>query len=334
MTEQFKALRALEHLDGYRRLFFDPVFWTPFVEEVCRRHGLKPSGPVRGGVAGTCPAFVVGERWLVKFFGRLFDGGPSFRVELEAWKLIAGEPDIPSAPVLASGQLIPGAVEDPHSEWPWPYLVFDFIPGLSIGEQMDEVSEVDWLRVAGEMGIIIRRLHSISLAGSTIFPNHHRSYLEFLREQKAVCVQNQSEWGTLSPHLIEQIEGYLPPLEALVDTSCSPHLIHADLTRDHLLGRVENGRWRSLALIDFGDAMTGDLLYELAALHMDLFRGQKPLLSAFLNAYELPPAARRDLPRQALATSLLHRFNVFAGLSPERLQARSLDDLAQELWGE
>jgi hygromycin-B 7''-O-kinase len=38
-------------------------------------------------------------------------------------------------------------------------------------------------------------------------------------------------------------------------------------------------------LIDFGDAMVGDLHYELAALHLDLFDCDKRLLRQFLDHY-------------------------------------------------
>ncbi|MBE0699083.1 MAG: phosphotransferase, partial [Anaerolineaceae bacterium] len=131
-----------------------------------------------------------------------------------------------------------------------------------------------------------------------------------------------------------QIEKFLPPLETLVDHNRPVHLIHSDLTRDHLLGQVVEGRWQTLGLIDFGDAMTGDLLYELAALHLDLFRGDRRLLSTFLAAYGLNPAERSGLARKALATALLHQFNVFGGLPPEMLQVKTLEALAETLWGE
>ena len=62
--------------------------------------------------------------------------------------------------------------------------------------------------------------------------------------------------------------------------------------------------------------MTGDLLYELAALHLDLFAGDPRLLAAFLDAYGLPAAQRADLPRKALATALLHRSTCLPGCPP------------------
>ncbi len=79
--------------------------------------------------------------------------------------------------------------------------------------------------------------------------------------------------------------------------------------------------------------MTGGLLYELAALHMHLFRGENALLRAFLDEYGLDAASRAGLPAQAMAVALLHRFNVFSAVPPERLRAASLSELAARLWG-
>jgi hygromycin-B 7''-O-kinase len=320
-------LAQLEDLDGYRRLFADGAFWTPYAQEVCLRHRLEPCFPTRVGVPGTCPAVIVAERWVVKFFGRLFEGGQSFAVEQEAARLVGDDLDIPTARVRASGELAPG------EDWPWPYLVFDFIPGKSIGEQFEQVSPADLLRVARELGAAARRLHAIPLGNSTVFPNSHREYRALLEAQRAGCSDRHQGWGSLPRHLISQIDDFLPATDELIDENRPPHLIHADLTRDHLLGRIVEDRWQTLALIDFGDAMTGDLLYELIALHLDLFCGEKALLAAFLEAYGYPREAYPPLPRQALATALLHRFNVFAGLPVEMLRVRTLQELAQDLWG-
>lgn len=324
-------LSALDDLDSYRRLFTDADFWAPYVRQVCRRHGFVPCEPIRLGVPGTCPVFIIADRWLVKFFGRLFDGAESFAVEQEANRLAAQDPAIPAARVLASGSL---RAED----WPWPYLVYAFIPAISAGEAAEQAAggqllPADRLQIAADMGGIVRRLHALPLAGSPVFPNDWAPYRRFLDGQRAVCMQNQRDWGSLPAHLVDQIDAFMPPLENLVDSGRPPHLIHADLTRDHLLGRIENGRWRTMALIDFGDAMTGSLLYELAALHMDLFDRDPAMLSAFLDTYGIDPAARAGLPQKALATSLLHRFNMFFNLSAEQVNVGTLDELAQAIWG-
>ncbi len=195
------------------------------------------------------------------------------------------------------------------------------------------MSAADRLRIALEMGELVRRLHALPLTGSPVFPDHYTDYLGFLGAQRAACQNNHRGWGTLPARLLAQIEQFIPDPEKLVNTHRPPHLIHADLTLDHLLGRIADGHWQTLALIDFGDAMTGDLLYELAALHLDMFRADRRLLSAFLDGYSLPAEERANLPRRALAMALLHQFNVLAGLPGELLEVDSLEELAQRVWG-
>jgi aminoglycoside phosphotransferase len=320
-------LDRLDDLKQYRQLFTRVTFWEPFVADICQRHHLLPSAPVRIGIPGTCPTFIVGERWVVKFFGRLFDGATSFLVEREAGRLIALDAAIPTAQVIAQGKLR-------DQDWHWPYLVYRYLPGVSLGELAEQINQQDWQRIAHQLGQITRRIHALPLQGSTVFPADHSAYTRFLTAQRAMCAANHQAWGTLPAHLVAQIEDYLPAVESLVDHSRSAHLIHADLTRDHLLGRVVNGHWQTLGLIDFGDAMTGDVLYELVALHLDLFHGEIQWLHTFLDAYHLSLALRRDLPRKAMATTLLHQFNVLGSLPLEMLQVNTLAELASRLWGE
>lgn len=322
------SLDDLEQIEGYRVLFTDTKFWTPFVKEMCARHRLGCQA-VRTGIPGTCPTFIVDERWVVKFFGRLFEGRASFEAEREAARMAAQDPLIRIARVIAAGAARTG--EPPA--WPWPYLIFDYIPGESIGQAREHLRRADRLRAAQMLGDTLRRIHALSLAGSPVFPNGHAPYRRFLEAQRAACVDHQRAWGSLPAHLVAQIDAFMPPLDALVDDHLSPHLIHADLTADHLLGQAQDGCWTALALIDFGDAMTGSLYYELAALHLDLFKGDPEMLAAFLDTYGLDAALRASLPRRALAAALLHRFDVFQAVPRALLQAETLDALARELWG-
>ncbi len=333
-----KSLSALDDLDSYRQLFTDVNFWSPYVWQVCERHGLS-CARVRTGVPGTCPVFIAADsagvdRWVVKFFGRLFDGAKSFASEQEAGRLAGLDPEIRTTRMAAAGELLAHrkllvSMEDNERNWPWPYLIFDYIPGVSMGEVMEQVSLQDRLRAARELGDTARRIHALPLQGSPVFPNSHAPYLRFLEQQRAGVAERQRAWGSLPPRLVAGIDEFIPSPRELVDRTRPPHLIHADLTRDHLLGRLENGRWTSLAIIDFGDALTGDLLYELCALHLDLFGSDKRLLAAFLKAYGIFTLS----PRSALATALLHQFNVFAAVPEEALQVETLDELAEVLYG-
>lgn len=322
----------LENMDGYRRYFSDPAAWRPYVEQVCRRHTFSPVREVRIGVPGTCPTFIVDDRRVVKFFGRLFDGGHSFQVELELGKWAAGL-GLPVPEIVAEGRLLRSAKAG--GGWPWPYLVFEYVPGESIGEVYEQTGLGDRLALARWMADITRRMHRAAIPESDIFHPAWDAFTGLLHSQRRSCRDSFQEWGSLPEHLLAQLDDFLLPVDELVDPRSAPHLIHADLTVDHVLGRLEGGRWHSLALIDFGDAMTGNLYYELVALHLDLFHGDKRLLAAYLDAYGLDEPARRQLPVRAMNMALLHRFNVLGPVfkrNPSLEQVSTLNELADVLW--
>lgn len=320
-------LAKLETLGGYRLGFANPRLWQPYIRAVCQRHGFIPCQQIRTGTAGTYPTFIVEERWVVKFFGRLFAGEISFQVEQEVNRLLTDN-SIESFPTI----LVSGDLFKDKTGWRWPYLVYPYFPGVSIGEVYSQVSLEEKLRQAQYLGEMTRWLHTLPLTGSQLFRPDWEAYLGFLRAQRALCQQNQRQWQSLPIHLIEQIEGFLPPVEDLFTAGEMPHLIHADLTRDHILGCLVGNSWHTGAVIDWGDAMTGSLFYELAALHLDLFQYDTRLLRVFLQAYGLPLAAMKDMPRLAMSTALLHNFDVFTGIQSLARQVDSLQQLADILW--
>jgi hypothetical protein len=63
----------------YLRRFVDVEFWTPYVLEVMRRHGI-PDAQIGVGAGGTFPTFLFGEH-VAKFFPRRFHGGECFAIE-------------------------------------------------------------------------------------------------------------------------------------------------------------------------------------------------------------------------------------------------------------
>ena len=158
--------------------------------------------------------------------------------------------------------------------------------------------------------------------------------MSFLDGQRAGCAERQRERGRLPDRLVEQVETYLLPSTDLRLPGERPHLIHADLTEDHLLGRVTAGCWTSMALIDFGDARTGSLFYELGALHLSLFGADRRLLSVFLEAYGATGLDGADFARRAMSCALLHEFNVFEGLAqrPDLREVETLEQMGEALW--
>jgi Ser/Thr protein kinase RdoA (MazF antagonist) len=176
-------------------------------------------------------------------------------------------------------------------------------------------------------------MQRLPLDGVPILSTGWQGYTVFLQTESDHCIANHRAWKSLPEHLIDQLADYLLPVEYLADPQLPYGLIHADITRDHILGRLDAGRWVTLGLIDFGDARVGNVYYDLAALHFDLFRGDKRLLRVFLEAYGLDD--QRDFNHKAMSAALLHQFNVFSLLpeiEPRAHQAATLSDLARMIW--
>ncbi len=311
-------------MSEYSRLFCDVHLWQPYVRQVCAAHGLA-CGAVESPTPGSFPTFSVDRCWVVKFFGPLLDGGRCFTVEQAAGRLLAQQPLLPGAALVAEGRLLRG-----ETAWDWPYLIYEYIAGESIATVFERLSLAEKLAAADRLGGWVRGLHSLPLPVNGPFELDWQGFTQFLAGQRAGCATRHAAWGSLPPDLAAQVEDYLPLAGDWYTPSEHPHLIHADLTGDHLLGRQLPEGWQACALIDFGDARTGSLYYELAALQFSLFRGDRRLLAAFLAAYGFTPPP--DFSRRALVFCLLHQFNVLAEQPAVVQSARSLSDLAEMLF--
>ncbi len=321
----------------YAAHFMDVGLWEPIVRWVCTQHGLEYLR-LNPCLPGSFPTFKVelhvrgdqksASSLVVKFFGPLFDGLMSFEVERDLGSWLSQESlPIPSPHILAEGQL----------DKTWRYLFFEYVPGDSIGQVRDRISRKDWLLEAKRLGAYLNRLHSLRIPNSIeetgeIQPGW-KSYASFLRTQRRNCVANHQAWNDLPARLLDQIETFIVPAEELIDFSAQAYLIHADLTADHLLGRLVNGAWMTQAIIDWGDARTGNLFYELVALHLDLFRSDQDLLRCFLEAYNPSSFYQREFARKAFSTVLLHEFPMPAYVYAPHQDVSSLQELAARLFG-
>lgn len=315
----------------YGKHFMDGAFWRPYVEAICARCELSPCREIRAGLPGTFPVFIVDGRYVVKLFGELFNGSAGFAVELELYQLLATEREIPAPACVASGMLFPAG-----DGWSWPFIITRMLPGESLSEVEERVSYQDKLAVCRWLGPVVRRIHELRPGHSARLQLNWEAFDHFLSRQKASCVENHRQWGSLPERLVVQLEEYIPPVVELADRSVPPHVLHCDLNADHVLGYFEEEHWRPAGIIDFGDAMVGDQLYDLVALHIGLFRCDKRLLRAFLEAYGSDEGLRRDFVRRAMSMTLLHQFNVLGEVfraSPVVRNVATLDELAGLIWG-
>ncbi len=329
MTDRDLPTPRFDSVREYGRTFTDADYWWPYVREVCSLHGLAPCSDVRPGLPGTFPVFVVNSRWVVKLFGELFDGAAGYRLELEMYHLTSTDPRIPAPTLIGTGSLFPD-----DADWRWPYLVTDALPGESLTEVWEQVSYGDRLEVCRYLAPVVRHVHALRPPPGGVLSRSWAPFEAFLSERLARCVHDHEAWGSLPPHLVAQLESYLPPLPELMSDT-EPHVMHCDLNSDHVLGVFEGGRWRPTGIIDLGDAKAGDRAYELVAMHLGLFRCDKQLLRAFLDEYGFDDELRHDFARRAMSMTLLHEFDVLSGVFEEFPRARevpALDDLANLLW--
>ncbi|OGO26028.1 MAG: hypothetical protein A2136_02440 [Chloroflexi bacterium RBG_16_54_11] len=320
----------------YSAHFMDASIWEPFVRQVCHSHSFEYV-KVYPGELGTFPTFIVEpsfnrdptppKRVVVKFFGPLFKGYDAFHIEVEMGDMLWHHSlPIPSPKILARGQL----QED------WWYLVFEFVPGVSIGRVRDELSRQEWSAIARQMGEYMRCLHALSASirveEISALNLSVEEYVRHLQLQRERCLVNHQTWKDLPSHLLEQLESFILPVEQLVDFTTPLHLIHADLTADHLIGNLDEGGWHSRAIIDWGDAKAGNILQELVPLTLDLFRVDERLGRECLLAYDLPEFYRQGFPRKALSMVLLDQYPVPEFIFSIHPDTHRLDKLAEGMF--
>ncbi len=333
----------------YAAHFMDLAMWEPSVRKLCIQHGFSPKR-VSPGLPGSFPTFIVELEFsevnstsrliVVKFFGPLFDGYHSFAIERAMGRYLTPQSlPVPSPGILAEGDLA-------HE---WSYLIFEGIPGVSLGQVRQQISQKAWMLVAEQMGKFIHALHAstantLSVMAKPISASSWATYVDFLQLQRANCPTNHLRWNDLPSQLAGQVQDYLLPVDQLVDLASSPHLIHADLTADHLLGRTvtlpklhartrTSANWESLAIIDWGDARVGNILYELVALYLDLLHADRHLLHICLESYKLSDFYQQDFPHKALCMVLLHQFPMPASIYTPYHDAHTLSEVAQGLFG-
>ena len=284
---------------------------------------------LRMGTAGTFPAVLVGNQYVVKFFGPLFNGHASIRIEHAVYRMLAADTAIPTPKMIANGILAP------DDDWKWEYLISSQLPGESYGTFQGWLTNSNRKDIAAFVADAASRIHRLIPGPEANMPLDWSRWNTFLTRQTHSCTERHREWGSLPGTLIDQIVPYLSPRSEPHADVGPPVVMHCDLTADHILGEWRADAWIPTGIIDFGDAKVGDRLYELVALHIESFGGDKELLRVFLDHYGLDVARRSDFARRAMSMTLLHEFNVLetvCSFMPEVREMTSLDQLAAALW--
>ena len=89
-----------------------------------------------------------------------------------------------------------------EAEFPWPYLIYEYIPALSIGEVYDQVSYPSRQPLARQSGQAVKS-HALAAPSSLILssPPAGIIYLNHLTRLSSDCQQRHIAWGSLPPSL-------------------------------------------------------------------------------------------------------------------------------------
>jgi len=95
--------------------------------------------------------------------------------------------------------------------------------------------------------------------------------------------------------------------------------------------------WMPSAIVDFGDAMVGDPIYDIVALHLSVFRCDSVLLHYFLQSYgwEFSHNGWDMFAYKAMCYTLMHKedaIRTVISFHPEWQTITSLTELANAIW--
>lgn len=298
-----------EHVSHLR----DVEFWRPYVSEILERHDLTAAGQeLVPGFNTTYPTFIYGAI-VVKIFGYSQSWREHYLTEREAQAVLATDPVIAAPRLLADGWLF----DNPDT--PWPYLVTTRMSGTALRDA--GLDSQQWLSIATDLGRQIRRVHALPTSNVATYQGW-----------PPLDVSTAAAASSLPAHLIAQVDDYLARLGPFDSV-----FVHSDIVANHVF--VKGGHL--IGIIDWSDAIIVDRHYELAKLHLDLFKCDKALLRAFLVASDWPMSS--DFPHKALGLTLYFQavgfvedptmdvFHMLPGLLPLQ-DIATLDDLAAVLF--
>jgi len=268
---------------------------------------------------------------------------------------------------------------DPRLEgsWEWPFLVTSRIGGRPLKSLRGSLTPEARLDVASLLGRFAHSLFATPLPSEPLpieTPNLRLDYFRgFLEERMKASFDAHKGWETMPARLLDQMKDFLPSSvdELIQGEPCESELglLHADLHGEHgrfslLEGeegekgeKMKNMKVKMEGVIDFGDAIVGNRLYEMVQVLLSSFLGDKRMLVAFVREYLGPdflerlssPSEEREKNEKTnepcssrkekfvyhcMCYTLIHECNALASSSYrfDFDKIDSLDTMAHMLW--
>ena len=285
-----RLLPEVPDLAAYQKIYRDAGAWLPALHEICRREGLD-AGALEMAPPGSHVVFWAGSGRLIKLFCRLWpDDALAERLSLAT---LTACPDIPVPRMIAGGELEG-----------WPYLVLEPASGTPLCEVWAEAPLDDRLGICRRLGEVLAALHAVPTDSLEPLAS---DWAAFLTRRRAAQRAEQLERGADAAWLPE-IDAFLDAAPPPFEPGFRPVLLNADVTDEHVLLGRSDGHWRMSGLIDFGDAMVGDPLYEFVATTI-ITGNDERLRRALFRGYGFTDEALDDALTQRLTVyAFLHQF--------------------------
>lgn len=301
----------------YRALRAEPARWRDAALAIAAGHGVTAE-PLRP-LGGSNLVAALGDADVLKLFPPFLRH--QWEAERRALALIQGSVRV-ATPVLRCEGEYGG----------WTYLIMSRLAGASLEDVWPALGEPDRCDLLAQIGALIAEVQRVP-PGSLV--DLEPSWAERLRDQRAGCVARHRERG-LPAALVDDLDRYLDRVAGALPAADPPVLLTGEYTPENLLVARDDGRWRIVGLIDFGDATTGPAEYDLIGPGTFLAAGDRARLRALLEGrrcaqHDLTPRMRDRL----MALLLLHRhsdLDVQVRIEGWRDRARTLDDLAALVW--
>jgi len=248
--------------------------------------------------------------------------------------------------VVAHGHLYteddPWLYKDTDSKrWHWPYTIQNFVQGQPLAKQW-KITHEEKMELAAYLGKALKVIHTLPIHTHAMYDpakgDAWKKFTEFLKGQCKVVLDLHKSSGRLNETIMNQIMSYLPknPISLYTDYRQHPCFLHSDMIAENVLGLKKDNVWKPVALIDFGDSMVGDPIYELIPLHIEIFQCEKQYTLEVIKHYGMEAfTGRKDFSFKAMCYTLLHAQDVFRTafeIKPEWKNYTDLNELQKAMW--
>ena len=286
--------------------------WVPMAAEALQRAGLVAPKELESIAVGLYPVVLARPDLVVKLYGPWRKGPVTMADEVRALELLAADPSLPVPRLVAHGEL----------GGEWAYVVETFVPGVPFASVRAGLDRAAVGEVAAWAGDVVGRMHAVPVPVAAR-DEAVESFGRFIRNRHRVTPARLEHHRALPARLLDGLDAWMPPIEALLGPEAEVVPLHADLHGDHVRGRVTSDGFEPLGVIDFNRHRLGHPLYELGPVWKKLLAYDREHLGEFCQRAGLIRSSSVPFPKLALAWCLLH-----AGVVQSPIRYRGIDEVA------